>query len=48
MVPVVTGHAGVDRRANRGLIQRLYTLAIYPPVGVGAWALGRRIGGAET
>jgi hypothetical protein len=43
MVPVVTGLAGIDRRANRGLIQRVYTLAIYPPVGVAAWALRRRM-----
>jgi hypothetical membrane protein len=43
MVPVVTGHAGIDRWANRGLIQRLYTVAIYPRVGGGAWAVGWRV-----
>jgi hypothetical membrane protein len=43
MVPIVTDHTGIDRRANRGLIQRLYTLAIFPPIGVGAWVLRRRV-----
>ena len=43
MVPVMTGLTGIDRRAHRGLVQRVYTLAIFPPIGVGAWALARRV-----
>jgi hypothetical protein len=43
MVPVVTGVSGVDRRTYRGIIQRVYTLTTFPPIAVGAWALGRRV-----
>lgn len=43
MVPVVTGVSGIDRRAYRGIIQRVYTLTTFPPIAVGAWALGRRV-----
>jgi hypothetical membrane protein len=43
MVPVFTGVSGIDRSANRGIIQRLYTLTTFPPIAVGAWVLGRRV-----
>jgi hypothetical membrane protein len=43
MVPVTTGLTGIDRRAYRGIIQRVYTLTTFPPIGVAAWVLGRRV-----
>jgi hypothetical membrane protein len=43
MVPIVTGVSGIDRRTNRGIIQRVYTLTTFPPIAVGAWALGKRV-----
>jgi len=39
MVPVMSGISGIDRQANRGLIQRIFALAIFPPIGVGAYVL---------
>jgi hypothetical membrane protein len=36
--------SGLDRYEYRGLLQRVYTLAIFPPIGVAAYALASRIG----
>jgi hypothetical protein len=47
MVPVTTGISGIDRRTYRGIIQRVYTLTTFPPIAVGAWALGRRVKGRQ-
>jgi hypothetical protein len=44
MVPIFTGLTGIDRHAYRGLIQRVFTLTIFPPIGVAAWVLGRSVG----
>lgn len=43
MIPVVIGMTGIDRRAYRGIIQRVYTLTTFPPIAVGAWTLGRQV-----
>lgn len=42
MVPVMSGLAGLDTHAYRGLVQRVFTLAIFPPIGVSAYLLLRR------
>jgi hypothetical protein len=36
--------SGLDRYEYRGLLQRVFTLAIFPPIGVAAYALASRIG----
>jgi len=43
MIPIFTGLTNIDRAAYRGLIQRVYTLTVFPPVAVGAWVLARRV-----
>ena len=43
MVPVMTRRTGLDVEAYRGLVQRVFTLAIFPPVGVAAMVLARRL-----
>src|SRR5436189_2015501 len=48
MVPITTGLTGINRRAYRGVIQRVYTLTTFPPIGVAAWVLGRRVRMLET
>jgi hypothetical membrane protein len=44
MVPVMSGASGLDTHAYRGLVQRVFTLAIFPPIGVAAFVLARRVG----
>lgn len=44
MVPIMTGLIHTDREALKGLHQRLLTLAIFPPIGVAAVVLSRRLG----
>jgi hypothetical membrane protein len=39
-----SGLSGLDRYEYRGLLQRVFTLAIFPPIGVAAYALASRIG----
>ena len=41
--PLMTGLSGLDTHAYRGLLQRVFTLAIFPPIGVGAFVLAWRI-----
>jgi hypothetical protein len=36
--------SGLDRYEYRGLLQRVFSLAIFPPIGVAAYALASRIG----
>lgn len=39
MVPLMTGMSGLDTRLYRGLLQRAFTLTIFPPIGVCAFVL---------
>lgn len=39
-----SGLSGHDRYEFRGLLQRVFSLAIFPPIGVAAYALASRIG----
>jgi hypothetical membrane protein len=39
-----SGLSGHDRYEYRGLLQRVFSLAIFPPIGVAAYALASRIG----
>ena len=41
--PLMTGLSGLDTHAYRGLLQRVFTLAIFPPIGVGTFVLAWRI-----
>ena len=43
MVPVMSGVSGLDTHAYRGLVQRVFTLAVFPPIGVAAFVLARRV-----
>ena len=43
MVPLMRGMTGLDAHAYRGLLQRVFTLAIFPPIGVAAYVLARRL-----
>lgn len=47
MVPVMTGRTGLDTHAYRGLVQRVFTLAIFPPIGVCAFTLAGRLRDVE-
>jgi len=38
-----SGLSGLERYEYRGLLQRVFTLAIFPPIGVAAYALASRI-----
>ena len=42
MVPIMSGASGLDTSACRGLVQRVFTLAIFPPISVAAAVLVRR------
>ena len=44
MVPVMMRLTGIDTVAFRGLVQRVFTLAIMPPIGVASYLLAQRIG----
>jgi len=43
MLTLRNGLSGLHRYEYRGLLQRVLTLAIFPPVGVAAYALASRI-----
>ncbi|KRD39050.1 hypothetical protein ASE35_01355 [Lysobacter sp. Root916] len=43
LIPFMAHWTGLDTRACTGLLQRLATLAIYPPIGIAAWYLARRL-----
>jgi hypothetical membrane protein len=43
MVPVMTRMTGLDTYTYRGLVQRVFTLAIFPPIGVASYLLIRRL-----
>src|SRR4051794_26759188 len=44
VLTVRSGLSGLERYEYRGLLQRVFTLAIFPPIGVAAYALASRIG----
>jgi hypothetical membrane protein len=41
--PIIGGMAGVDTHEYRGIIQRVFALTVFVPIGVAACVLGRRI-----
>lgn len=43
LIPFVAHWFVLDTREYTGLLQRLATLAIYPPIGIAAWFLARRL-----
>lgn len=43
LIPVMSGIAGIDTRAYQGLLQRIVALVFFPPIGVGAYFLAKRI-----
>jgi hypothetical membrane protein len=43
MFPVMSGMTGLDTHTYRGLFQRIFALTVFPPIGVGAFVLARRI-----
>ena len=42
MIPLISGMSGLDTHAYRGLLQRVFALTVFPPIGVGAYVLARR------
>jgi hypothetical membrane protein len=48
MVPVMSGRIGLDRHTYGGLFQRVFALTVFPPIGVGAYILARRINAAPS
>jgi hypothetical protein len=43
MFPVMSGMTGLDTHTDRGLSKRIFALTVFPPIGVGAFVLARRI-----
>jgi hypothetical protein len=43
MIPLMSGATGLDTHTYRGLLQRVFTLTIFPPIGVAAYVLARRV-----
>jgi Protein of unknown function (DUF998) len=43
MAPIMSGMSGLDTHTYRGLFQRLFALTVFPPIGVAAYVLARRI-----
>jgi hypothetical protein len=43
MIPVMSGLVPVDRSKYAGVLQRVYTLTVFPPVAVAACSLARRM-----
>ena len=43
MFPIMSGISGIDTHAYRGLQQRVFALTVYPPIGVAAYVLARRV-----
>jgi hypothetical membrane protein len=48
MVPLMSGLVAIDRSKYDGLLQRVYTLTVFPPIAVAACALARRLADART
>jgi hypothetical membrane protein len=45
MVPLMSGAAGIDTQSYRGVLQRLFVLTLFPPMGLAAYLLARRTAG---
>lgn len=43
LIPVMSGIAGIDTRGYQGLLQRIVALVFFPPIGIGAYFLSKRI-----
>ncbi|MEP7155956.1 MAG: DUF998 domain-containing protein [Betaproteobacteria bacterium] len=43
MIPVMSGITGWDTKNFTGALQRIATLALYPPIGITAWRLARML-----
>ena len=43
MIPVMRGDTGLDTHTYRGLVQRVFTLTVFPPIAVAAYVLSRRL-----
>lgn len=43
MVPFMSGKIGIDTSQMRGLLQRIFTLALFPPIGAAAFVLARQV-----
>jgi hypothetical protein len=43
MVPIMSGSSGLDTHQYRGLIQRIFTLTVFPPIAVAAHILSRHL-----
>jgi hypothetical membrane protein len=48
MFPVMMGMIGLDTHAYRGLLQRVFALTVFAPIGVCAWFLASRINAAPS
>jgi hypothetical membrane protein len=48
MFPVMMGMTGLDTHNYRGLLQRVFALTVFAPIGVGGFALARRINAAPS
>lgn len=48
LIPVMSGIAGIDTRAYQGLLQRVAALIFFPPIGVGAYFLAKRIQASQA
>jgi hypothetical protein len=48
LFPVISGAAGLDTRGVSGLLQRLFALAVFPPIGVVSYFLLSRVNCEES
>jgi hypothetical membrane protein len=48
MFPIMMGMTGIDMHTYGGLLQRIFALTVFVPIGVGAYELARRIGAAPS
>jgi hypothetical membrane protein len=48
MIPIMSGMTGLDTHPYRGLLQRVFALTVFVPIGVGAVAVARRLRGAPS
>ncbi len=47
MVPIMSGMSGLDTHTFRGLFQRLFSLAVFPPIAVASFVLAKRLPGGR-
>ena len=48
MFPIMMGMTGIDTHTYRGLLQRIFALTVFVPIGVAAYELAMRIGAAPS